>query len=66
MVVEIRSDGTRVVARGALDDRTSGQRVAVELTPTSPWAMAKSLAKLVLSSSWRRGIARRRRMRGSE
>jgi hypothetical protein len=50
MVVEIRSDGTRTIARGALDDRVSGQQVAVELTPTSPWEMAKALAKLLLAT----------------
>lgn len=50
MVVEIRSDGTRTIARGALDDRTSGQQIAIELSPSSPWAMAKGLAKLLLAT----------------
>jgi hypothetical protein len=61
MVVEIRSDGTRTVARGALEDGVSGQRVAVELEPTSPWEMAKSVAKLLLRGSWRRSLRARRR-----
>jgi hypothetical protein len=47
MVVEIRSDGTRTIARGALDDRLNGQQIAVELTPTSPWQMAKGIVKLL-------------------
>jgi hypothetical protein len=66
MVVEIRSDGTRTIARGALEDRASGQRVAIELTPTSPWALAKSMAKLLLGAPWRRGVGLRRRLRGGE
>jgi hypothetical protein len=64
MVVEIRSDGTRTVARGALEDRPSGQCVAVELTPSSPWEMAKGMAKLLLGAPWRRTEGLRRRLRG--
>ena len=63
MVVEIRSDGTRTIARGALDDRVSGQQVAVELTPSSPWAMAKGLAKLLITAPWSARSAVRRVLR---
>jgi hypothetical protein len=42
-VVEIRSDGTRTVARGALED-PEGRRTAVEAHGTTPWALAKQLA----------------------
>jgi len=43
LVVEIRSDGTRTIARGAMED-PEGQRVAVEVHGTTPWALAKQLA----------------------
>jgi hypothetical protein len=65
LVVEIRSDGTRTVARGAMSDVESGQAVAVELQSGSPWQMAKSLVKALLQMprlavSSRRALARRR------
>ncbi len=43
LVVEIRSDGTRTIARGALED-PEGKRVAVEAQGTTPWALARQLA----------------------
>jgi hypothetical protein len=49
LVVEIRSDGTRTVARGAMSDVETGQSVAVELRSGSPWQMAQSLVKALLS-----------------
>ena len=48
LVVEIRSDGTRTVARGAMHDVESDQKVAVELASGSPWQMAQSLVKALL------------------
>ena len=45
LVVEIRSDGTRTVARGAMEDVASGQRVAIEAKGTTPIALALELAK---------------------
>ena len=48
LVVEIRSDGTRTVARGAMYEAESGQKVAVELQSGSPWQMAQSLVKALL------------------
>lgn len=43
LVVEIRSDGTRTIARGAMED-PEGRRVTVEAQGTTPWALAKQLA----------------------
>jgi hypothetical protein len=43
LVVEIRSDGTRTVARGAVED-LEGRRVAVQAEGATPWALAKQLA----------------------
>lgn len=45
LVVEIRSDGSRTIARGAMEDASSGQRVAIEARGDSPLSLALSLAK---------------------
>jgi hypothetical protein len=50
LIVEIRSDGTRTVARGAMEDAISGERVAIEARGTTPMALAASLAKTVFSA----------------
>lgn len=45
LVVEIRSDGTRTVARGALEDSLQGVKVGVEAHGATPVDLAVSLAK---------------------
>lgn len=50
MVVEIRSDGTRTVARGALEDMASGERVALCAEAGTPLALASALAKSLLKT----------------
>ena len=45
LVVEIRSDGSRTIARGALEDRTTGQTVAIEARGNSPLELAFALAR---------------------
>jgi hypothetical protein len=50
MVIEIRSDGTRTVARGAMEDAISGERVAIEARGSTPMALAASLAKTIFSA----------------
>ncbi|RMH38532.1 MAG: hypothetical protein D6689_19345 [Deltaproteobacteria bacterium] len=45
LVVEIRSDGTRTVARGALEDAESGRSVAIEARGDSPLSLALALAR---------------------
>lgn len=47
LVIEIRSDGSRTIARGALEDLTIGQRVAVKAEGTTPWSLAVALAKSI-------------------
>jgi hypothetical protein len=47
LVVEIRSDGSRTIARGALEDLTTGERAAVEAHGTTPLALAASLSRAV-------------------
>lgn len=47
LVVEIRSDGSRTIARGAMEDVATEQRVAIEARGDSPlqlaWALARSM-----------------------
>lgn len=43
MVIEIRSDGSRTVARGALEDTVTGERVAIEAHGSTPLALAAAL-----------------------
>jgi hypothetical protein len=50
MVIEIRSDGTRTVARGALEDQASGQRVSVQAEGTTPGSLAASLMKSLMKT----------------
>ncbi|MEM6994890.1 MAG: hypothetical protein AAF721_30540 [Myxococcota bacterium] len=45
LVVEIRSDGSRTIARGALEDRATDQRVAVQAEGASPFSLALALAR---------------------
>jgi hypothetical protein len=45
MVIEIRSDGTRTIARGAAEDAATGQKVAIEIDGSSPLQLALSLMK---------------------
>lgn len=47
LVIEIRSDGSHTIARGAMEDALSGQKVAVEASGTTPLALALSLAKSI-------------------
>lgn len=50
LMVEIRSDGTRTIARGAVEDIESGERVAVEAHGTTPAQLAGSLARTVFAT----------------
>lgn len=50
MVVEIRSDGTKTIARGALEDLQAGERVALQADAATPAALAKELSRALLSA----------------
>jgi len=50
MVVEIRSDGSRTIARGAIEDRLHGEQVAVEARADSPLELSRALAKMLFSA----------------
>jgi hypothetical protein len=45
LVIEIRSDGSRTIARGALEDTQHGQRTAIEARGDSPIQLAIALAR---------------------
>ena len=45
LVVEIRSDGSRTIARGAVEDVASGQRTMIEARGDSPIQLAIALAR---------------------
>ena len=45
MVVEIRSDGSRTIARGAAEDGATGEKVALRVEGTTPLVLALSLVK---------------------
>jgi hypothetical protein len=47
LVVEIRSDGTRTIARGALEDVQHGQATAIEARGDSPIQLALALARAI-------------------
>ena len=48
LIVEIRSDGSRTIARGAVEDLGTGQRTAVEARGTTPLALAVSLCRALV------------------
>ncbi|MGI5861489.1 MAG: hypothetical protein ACOX6T_05460 [Myxococcales bacterium] len=45
LVVEIRSDGSTTIARGAVEDLTADVKVCMEAKGTTPAALAASLAR---------------------
>jgi hypothetical protein len=48
LVIEIRSDGSRTIARGALEDVAAGEHVAVRAEGTSPLSLAMALARSLI------------------
>jgi len=45
LVVEIRTDGTRTVARGAIEDAILGERISVKVEGQTPLELMLALAK---------------------
>jgi hypothetical protein len=54
LIVEVRSDGSRTIARGAMEDAASDTRVAIEAAGTTPLELALGLAKSILAAPWLR------------
>jgi hypothetical protein len=66
MVVEIRSDGSRTIARGAIEDSLSGQQVGVEAKADSPLELSRALAKMILSAPFAALLGRSNQPRKDE
>jgi hypothetical protein len=64
LMIEIRSDGRRTIARGALEDMLQGEKVAVEAHGTSPASLAASLIKSLFSAPLLARAVARRLLRG--
>jgi hypothetical protein len=64
LVVEIRSDGSRTLARGALEDALTGETVSLEAKGGSPAQLAASLATNLLTTPLALGRAAGALMRG--
>ena len=60
LVIEIRSDGARTVARGALQDAALGREVAIQAEGTTPLALAASLIGSLLRAPILGRMLRRR------
>ena len=63
LVIEIRSDGTRTVARGALEQAQIGEsgeadRVAIEARGGSPTALAADLLRALVTLPFHSSLAR--------
>jgi hypothetical protein len=61
LIIEIRSDGTRTVARGMAEDVAQGERIQVEAEGKTPLQLALSLLKSLkdvpaLARSFGRGL----------
>jgi hypothetical protein len=71
LVVEIRSDGSRTIARGAIEDATTGQQTRLEARGESPMQLALALARALThlprlsARSAVRGLLARRREKAS-
>lgn len=52
IVVEVRSDGRRTLARGAMEDAASQTRVAIEASGATPMELALALAKSIFAAPW--------------
>jgi hypothetical protein len=52
LIVEVRSDGSRTVARGAMEDAASGTKAAIEASGNSPLELAMALAKSIIAAPW--------------
>ena len=69
LVVEIRSDGSRTIARGAMEDVQRGEHVKIEARGDSPIQLAIALARALtrmpgmITRSTVRGLLGRRRDR---
>lgn len=57
LMIEIRSDGSRTIARGALQDELTGEQVAIEAKGNSPLELAGQLVKSLVTAPLGLGLA---------
>ncbi len=57
LMIEIRSDGSRTIARGAVQDELTGEQVAIEAKGNSPLELAAQLAKSLVTAPLGIGLA---------
>ena len=50
LMVEIRSDGSTTIARGALEEMTTGEKVAVEARGSTPAQLGAQLARALVAT----------------
>jgi hypothetical protein len=50
LMVEIRSDGSQTIARGALEEMTTGEKVAIEARGATPAQLAAQLARALVAT----------------
>jgi hypothetical protein len=48
IMVEVRSDGRRTIARGAMEDAATGTKASIEAVGSTPLELALALAKSML------------------
>lgn len=58
LVIEIRSDGTRTVARGALEQADLDERIGIEARGGSPAALAADLLRAIVSLPLQSSLSR--------
>jgi hypothetical protein len=58
LVIEIRSDGSRTVARGGLESVDVGERVAIEARGGSPAALAADLLRAIITLPLQSSLSR--------
>jgi hypothetical protein len=56
LVIEIRTDGTRTVARGAIEDAILGERVSVKVEGQTPLELALALARALVDVPFLGGL----------
>ena len=56
----VPDDGSRTVARGAMEDAASGTKAAIEAIGSTPLELALGLAKSLLSAPWMKTISKTR------
>jgi hypothetical protein len=64
LVIEIRSDGSRTVARGALEGTDQSERVAIEARGGSPAELAGQLLRALIASPVQTALARMTGLKG--